>query len=124
MKDLITTIASLLILMIFILQFSGNQVTHHRRFQADMAVESFRDTLKEQGYITEENQSGITAELARICGCGEDMITVEGSSNRKERGSLLHYRIRYPLQNLIVMGTFLGIEPEDNMVWAEQKGWV
>lgn len=127
MKDLITTIASILLLMIFILQFAGNQVLHTRLFQSDMAVESFRDTMKEQGGISEENRQNLIRELADICGCTAEDITVEGHGLQGEsavRGMLLYYRIRFPMQNLIVMGNVLGIGVEENMVWMDQEGWV
>ena len=72
MKDLITAVASLLLLMIFVMQFAVNQGTQHRILQADMAVAVFRDTVKEQGYISRENSAALRGMLAEICGCGEE----------------------------------------------------
>lgn len=127
MKDLITTVASLLILMMFILQFSVNQATHTRIFQADMAVESFRDVLKEEGGLSPVNQSEIRNALSEICGCSSEDVIVECSQKAEApvpQGMLIKYRINFPLKNLIAMGGALQIPPEDNMVWSKQEGWV
>ena len=51
MKDLITAVASLMLLLIFVLQFAGNQNLHTRMFRADMAIENFRDTAGLQPQI-------------------------------------------------------------------------
>ena len=42
MKDLITTIASVLVLMMFLLQFTANQVTYTKIMGAEYAVRNFR----------------------------------------------------------------------------------
>jgi hypothetical protein len=122
-----TTVASLLILMIFVLQFSVNQVTHNRIFQADMAVESFRDALKEEGGLSTVNLSEIKDALTDICGCGPEDILVECTDSASipvTEGSFIYYRIRFPLRNPVAMGPALGIDDEENIIWSEQKGWV
>lgn len=127
MKDMITTVASLLILMMFILQFSANQVTHTRIFQADMAVESFRDVLKEEGGLSPVNKREIRNTLSEICGCSSEEILVECSQEADApvpQGMLIQYRIDFPLKNLIAMGGALQIPPEDNMALSKQEGWV
>ena len=127
MKDLITAVASLLLLMIFVMQFAVNQGTQHRILQADMAVAVFRDTVKEQGYISRENSAALRGMLAEICGCGEEEIMIERNASREvpqKRGTLLYYQIRYPVKSLIAMAASLGIRDEDNRIYMEQKGWV
>ena len=127
MKDLITAVASLLLLMIFVMQFAVNQGTQHRILQADMAVSVFRDTVKEQGYISRENSAALRGMLAEICRCGEEEIIIERNASREvpqKRGTLLYYQIRYPVKSLIAMAASLGIRDEDNGIYMEQKGWV
>ena len=127
MKDLITAVASLLLLMIFVMQFAVNQGTQHRILQADMAVSVFRDTVKEQGYISRENSAALRGMLAEICRCGEEEIIIERNVSREvpqKRGTLLYYQIRYPVKSLIAMAASLGIRDEDNRSYMEQKGWV
>ncbi|MBR4410691.1 MAG: hypothetical protein IKV72_01125 [Firmicutes bacterium] len=120
MKDLITTIASFFLLTIFILQFAGNQVTHVRIFQSGLAVESFREKVKTDGVAAASNIQWLQQSLAEICGCAPEEIVVcvqDGSE-------ILPYEVSFPLQNLIVMGSVLGIEPEENTVWMTEKGWI
>ena len=126
MKDLITAIASILILMIFVMQFAGNQAVQNRIFQAELAVESFRDALKEDGRMSEENYQTVRQYLAEICGCQEGDILVEssGTGSPAVRGDSLYYRIQFPLKDLIVMGEFLGIKADENLILFDHKGWV
>lgn len=126
MKNLITAVASLMLLLIFVLQFAGNQNLHTRMFRADMAIENFRDTAGLQGYISNENRSLLSGNLAEICGCSPEEILVEGedSVHPLPEGTLLHYRIGYPLKNLIAAAAMLGISAEENRVWMEEEGWV
>lgn len=125
MKDLITSVASLLLLSIFILQFSGNQVLHNRMFRADMAVESFRDAARVQGYISQENTDLLVDALSKICGCSASEITVDSwDDSGNSIGELIHYRIRYPLKNLVAAGGMLGIAEDENRAWFEEEGWV
>ncbi len=107
MKDLITAVASLMLLLIFVLQFAGNQNLHTRMFRADMAIENFRDTAGLQGYISDEI-----------------LVEAEDSRQPKPEGTLLHYRIGYPLKKLIAAAAMLGISAEENRVWMEEDGWV
>ena len=126
MKDLITAVASILLLMIFILQFAGNQVTHARMFQSDMVIETFLDTMKAEGGISGSNERLIKERLAEICGCSEGEIRIEGrkvGTALGNKGTLMEYSVSFPLKNLIVLGSVLGIHAEDNTIQIEQKGW-
>lgn len=126
MKDLITAVASLMLLLLFVLQFAGNQNLHTRMFRADLAIENFRNTASLQGYISDENRSLLSGSLAGICGCSPEEILVETESDLQPRpeGTLLHYRIGYPLKDLVAAAAMLGISPEENRVWMEDEGWV
>ena len=120
MKDLITTIASFFLLTIFILQFAGNQVTHVRVFQSGLAVESFRETVKTAGLADSSNIQQLQQSLAEICGCAPEEVFVSVQNGSE----ILPYEVSFPLQNLIVMGSVLGIEPEENTVRMTEKGWI
>ena len=51
MKDFITTIASLLILMMFVMQFAANQASYTRIMSAEYAVRELRLISENQGMI-------------------------------------------------------------------------
>ena len=54
MKDLITTIGSLIILMMFLMQFTANQTTYTRIMGAEHSIKEFRVLSEEQGSIKDE----------------------------------------------------------------------
>ncbi len=127
MKDFITTIASVFLLMIFVMQFAAGQVTSHKILQADMVIASFRDNVKEDGYISRENRQKLQSALMDICGCSEGEILIEADSEAAEpqKHAVLHtYRVCYPLKKLIAAAAVLGIGEDENQVYMEQKGWM
>ena len=54
MKDMMTTIASVLVLMMFLLQFTANQTSYTRVMGAEYAVRSFRQTAESAQEISED----------------------------------------------------------------------
>ena len=126
MKELITATASLMLLLIFVLQFAESQNVHTKMFQSEMAIESFREPGGEQGYFTEENKELLAETLSDICACGRDEIQIdaENVTEPQPEGTLLSYRIAYPLKDLVAAPFFLGIAEEENQVLQEQKGWI
>jgi len=124
MKDLITAVASLALLLAFVLQFSAGQVLTNRMLQADLAVETFRDGVKEQGFVSGENAAALENALSRVLGCGREDVLVSGTESLVAEGGLVHYRIGYPLENIIAAGRFFGIAEEENRAWHEEEGWV
>ncbi len=126
MKELITTIASLLLLLTFLVQFTGAQIMQDRLFQADRAVASFRDAVKAEGGISGENRTRLTNELVSACGCDpvEIVIEVDRMAGEAERGEILSYTVRFPLRPVIAMGSFFGIGAEENQAWSQDRGWV
>jgi len=124
MKDLITAAASLLLLLVFVIQFSAGHVMNSRLFQADGAVETFRERAGVEGCIGTENAGHLKEELSRVLDCSPEEIQVSGEDLPVPEGTLVYYRIGYPLQNIVAAGKFLGIQEEENRVWHEEEGWV
>lgn len=120
MKDLITAMASIFLLSVFILQFAGNQAMHVRVFQSGLAVETFRDEIRSDGQSVQAAVKNLQQSLAEICGCSPEEIAAETG----ESEDMIYYEVSFPLQNLIVMGSALGIGPEENRVMMKEKGWI
>ena len=114
MKDLITTIAAISILMVFVLQFSANQIIITRVLAADQISDSFGRIIKEQGYVENSQRDEFALKLAGIFGCekGEVIIADDEKS----------YNIRAPIKNVIACGKFLGISDEENKADYNFKG--
>ncbi len=124
MKDLITSIGTVFILSLFILQFSANQVTHSRLISADIAIENFRDRVKTEGYVSEDNSAKLVSQLSKICGCSEGDIEVRGSKSRQSKGEPIEYYIKFPIGNLIAAAKVLGISKEENGFFRVEENWV
>ena len=65
MKDLITTIASILVLMMFLLQFTANQRTFTEIAGVENAIKIFRIAAESKGKIGDEDVSSMHAAAAK-----------------------------------------------------------
>ena len=100
MKDLITTIGAVTILMIFVFQFCINQTIITKVIVAEKFVSSL-----------EENQD--VADIDRLKNKLSDLFSCDVSElSLEEREDV--YIIKVPLRNVVACGDFLGISPEDN----------
>lgn len=135
MKDFITTIASIIILMIFLLQFVTNQSTYTRLAAAEHAVKEFRLTAEESGGVDDEKLRRLKEKAAAVLNCGADEIRVSVSESTEdgaesggssEDGGIfkrrLEYSVQMPVQGLVGAADFLGIAEEDNMTVHVSEG--
>lgn len=111
MKDLITTIAAISIMMIFVLQFAVNQALISRIAASDRAVSDYRLTLQR-----EEGRAGeaLAENISRILGCEKSEVQVT-----EKEGT---YEVRAPIKNVIACGRMLGISQDENKADYVAKG--
>ena len=102
MKELIASIASLMLLMIFVLQFAANQNLLSRVALADAVIESFA------GSDTPETDK-LREEVARALGLAGSEVTVSESAEGI-------YTISSPLTGVIACGSLLGLDEKENTV--------
>lgn len=114
MKDLITTIAAISILMVFVFQFSANQVLINRMVASDRAVDEYIEAVSRTGDSDGREAEHLTKRLSETLKCSPKNIKVE--QNDKE------YQIRAPIDNVVACGKFLGISPEENKTEYIVKG--
>ena len=104
MKDLITTIGSITILMVFVMQFCFNQVTITRFLVGDKILDNY------------EKQTGVESEPLNWDECKKQLancFSVEESDIEvKEKYDQMIVKI--PIRNVIACGDFLGISKERN----------
>lgn len=135
MKDFITTIASIIILMIFLLQFVSNQSTYTRLAAAEHAVKEFRLTAEENGGIDDEKLRRLKEKTAAALDCGAEEIKVsinESTADGVEIGGssddggsfkkLFEYSVQMPVRGLVGAADFLGIAEEENMTVHVSEG--
>lgn len=95
MKDLITSMAAILILMIYTTQFAANEVLAVKILAADKLCKtelSDEETLKYR--------------LSDIFGCDTDEVEVQTDSTG--------YEVKAPIKNIIVGANILGIDSNEN----------
>ncbi len=121
MKDLITSIASLMLLMIFVLQFASNQAIYTEIVGVASSVREFRDAAEEEGEITYEDVSNLKQSAATRLGCSPGEI---GFSSEATDGGNAEFDLAVPLKGIVACAKFLGISESENMAEYHFQGIV
>ena len=114
MKNLITAVGCTLLLMAVLLQFVQSQNTALRLAAVDNAVNSFRETVRQEGCVSEENEDDLKEDLSGILDCEPADILVDGDRIPKERGSFVMYEISVTVSGLVADIGFWGMDEEDS----------
>lgn len=114
MKNLITAVGCTLLLMAVLLQFVQSQNTALRLAAVDNAVNSFRETVRQEGCVSEENEDDLKEELSGILDCEPADILVDGDRIPKERGSFVMYEISVTVSDLVADIGFWGMDEENS----------
>lgn len=114
MKNLITAVGCTLLLMAVLLQFVQSQNTALRLAAVDNAVNSFREIVRQEGCVSEENEDDLKEELSGILDCEPADILVDGDRIPKERGSFVMYEISVTVSDLVADIGFWGMDEEDS----------
>ena len=114
MKNLITAVGCTLLLMAVLLQFVQSQNTALRLAAVENAVNSFRETVRQEGCVSEENEDDLKEELSGILDCEPADILVDGDRIPKERGSFVMYEISVTVSDLVADIGFWGMDEEDS----------
>ncbi|MBQ1228993.1 MAG: hypothetical protein IIX87_03880 [Firmicutes bacterium] len=121
MKDFITTIASVLILMMFVMQFAANQAAYTRIMSAEYAVRELRLISENQGMISSESIAELRKSLADILECGQEEICILPSGadydapNEGNQPLSVNLEVKMPVYGVIGPARALGIGPEQNV---------
>ena len=109
MKDLITTIGSLIILMMFLMQFTANQTTYTRIMGAEHSIKEFRVLSEEQGSIKDEEIIKLKEKLSRILCCSTSEISVKVAEDSGD------YSVTMPVYGIIGPARIMGLSDNENM---------
>ena len=109
MKDLITTMAALTILMVFVMQFAANQVLGSRILASDKVVQNYHNLLLEEKGKAQEYKDSLKHDIALCLGCESSEVKVTETGQETVKVS-----IEAPLRQVIACGELLGITPEEN----------
>lgn len=100
MKSLITSAASLAVLLAFLMQFTQFQVVYNRIVSVDQSVNAFKEVVKQEGCITEENAAALRQEICRNLSCSAGEVRIDGDAERTVRGKRIHYRVSVPMPDM------------------------
>ena len=114
MKDLITTIGSMLILMMFLTQFAASQTTYTRSTGAEHEIKEFRLLSGEQGSIRNENILQLKQNLSQVLECNASEISVNITDG--------DYVVTMPVYGVIGPWKLLGISQKENVKEHVSKG--
>lgn len=104
MKDLITTIGSITILMVFVMQFCFNQVTITRFLIGNKILENYENQLNHEEETPDWND--YKKQLAKCFDVEEKYIEIESRQGQ--------FVVKIPVNNVIASGDFLGIDSNKN----------
>ncbi len=125
MKDFITSIASIILLMIFVMQFATNQAVYTKLVQTESCVSLFRDSAQQQGEILPADIQNLKKRAAPILDCTPEEIRIDaGESKAGESGYNISYDISVPLKNIIGAAKLLGISQEENEAEYHFRGTI
>lgn len=107
MKDLITTIGSMLILMMFLTQFAASQTTYTRIMGAEHEIKEFRLLSGEQGSIRNENILQLKQNLSQVLDCHTSEISVDVTDGE--------YTVTMPVYGVIGPWKMMGLTEKENV---------
>ena len=121
MKDFITAIASVIILMMFLMQFTANQLTFTKIMGAEYAVRELRLISENQGIIKSESIALMKEKIAAILNCSAEEVAVslDGAAvdieNTGEQPVSCSLKVQMPVFGIIGPAGILGLTPEENV---------
>ena len=124
MKNIITGIACFIVLSVFIVQFTSNQVTHSRMLFVETQVNSAMEEAKEEGCITAEISQNLKETISNKVKCSAADIRITGTENPVRRGEKIEYSVVYPLKGVIGAGNILGLSEQENTLRHTLSGVV
>ncbi|MBQ4649779.1 MAG: hypothetical protein IJB73_03650 [Firmicutes bacterium] len=130
MKDFITSIAAVLILMMFVMQFAANQVSFTQIMGAEYAVREACLISENQGMIKSDSIAELKAKLAGILGCSMSEININipsgrlDTKNEGEESEAVDVEVTMPVYGVIGPAGVLGIEPSQNVRIHQSSGTV
>ena len=79
------------------------------------AVDTFVEEIKQEGYITPTAKQTLVTQIADKVDCDESAVIVSGTTTGPLlRGSIIEYRVEYPVGDIIAMPSFWGIAENSN----------
>lgn len=130
MKEYIVGFTIFLILMFFPLQWTINQINHYKIQTVNNIVYNAAQKARTDGYFKEYNINELKMNISSALNIDQSMIRVNVTTTPKYRfdsfdiREMVQYEIGIPIDEVIAMQNFLGIEEEVNRYEYIIKGEV
>ncbi len=102
MKDLITSIGAIMILMVFVMQFCMNQVIASRILLADAVIKEMENVET----ISISKMEEFKDQLSRCFDCASSEVIMKKNDSK--------FMVQIPIKKVVACGEFLGISEEEN----------
>ncbi|MBQ9960328.1 MAG: hypothetical protein IJP00_00305 [Firmicutes bacterium] len=112
MKDLITTIAAVVLLMIFVMQFANNQMIFSRITAADKAIDNFQ-CIAGDNWRQDSKKEELKLLISECLDCDASLVEIEEDGEKMS--------ISAPVKNVVACNEILGID-DDKSVFIYRKG--
>ncbi len=126
MKEFISGISMLLILSVFLVQFTVNQGTHNKLLFAQNDITVSLQQVKQEGFFSDEIKADLTQRLMNDLHLSSDsgISIYSGITSPVGRGELIDYSISVEVDNIVGTATFLGISGDENKAKKTFSGYV
>ena len=123
MKQFLVLLAVLPLCLVFLVQFSMDQVNSNRIGILSDMVYSAKEEAKQEGCFTDEIKAKLRRNISGSLGVSPDDILIEATEepvyrvmNESERG-LIHYRVQVPIGELTAGRRLFGIREDENVYY-------
>lgn len=114
MKNLITAVPCIVILLAILLELVQMEAVYSKIIRAEMEIENFRQEVREEGCLTGERETALRRELVKITGCRETEVEISGTREQTERPGRIRFRVRFPMKPALGAAGFWGIPSDRN----------
>ncbi|MDR2132372.1 MAG: hypothetical protein LBP30_03390 [Clostridiales Family XIII bacterium] len=120
MKQFIVLAAVLPLIMVFIMQFSLEQMNQGRIAALQELVYGAKERAKQEGRFTPEIKSALARDIAERFKLDESDIVIEADNRVKYRRNdfdereMIAYRVEVPIERIMAGNRLMGISDEEN----------
>ena len=109
MKNLITCMACVMLLMAFLVQFIHQEYGFIRLIVVNHAIESFEKLVKEEGAISTRNKSWLCKKISTTVECDEQEVEINLIESEQSGKKVVTYEIGFPVKDTVANPRFWGI---------------
>lgn len=115
MKNLITSVASIMLLLSLLIQFSYNQLFFNRIMFVERQADVLKSVVKENGYLQGEDIKKVQNRISNILDCDKKDIEIHGNKIPANKGEIIDYSIEVPVNEFVISFFQVGNRDKDRI---------